>query len=73
MLAYFAVGHNANHFVHEKLAQLLHSNLKCTFRKENFARKKMKNLRKEVLQLFLDILPSKLSLLTKKTINNFAT
>ena len=40
MLAYFVVGHNANHFVHEKLAQLLPSNLICTFRKENFARKK---------------------------------
>ena len=47
LLAYFAVNRNANLFVHERLTNLLHRTLKCTFRKENFLRKKMKNLREE--------------------------
>ena len=47
LLAYFAISRNANLFVHERLTNLLHRTLKCTFRKENFLRKKMKNLKEE--------------------------
>ena len=49
LLTYFAVSRNANLFVHERPSNLLHRTLKCNFRKENFLRKKMKNLREENL------------------------
>ena len=35
-------------FVHERLTNLLHRSLKCTFWKENLLRKKMKNLLKKI-------------------------
>ena len=43
LLAYFVVSRNANLLVHERLTNL-HRTLKCTFCKENFL---MKNLREE--------------------------
>ena len=70
LLAYFDFSRNADLFVHERL---LPRNLKWTFRKENFVRKKMKNLREEFLQLFVETSPNKLSVLPEKTINNFLT
>ena len=66
----FAVSRNADIFIHEKLTKLLPRTLKCTFTKENFVRKEMKNLRKEFLQLFIETLPNKLTLLPKKKNNS---
>ena len=77
LLAYFAVSRNANLFVHERLANLLHRTLKCTFRRENFLRKKMKNLTEDnfcnyLLKLrrinFRLYLKKKNNFLTQKTI-----
>ena len=74
LLAYFAVNRNANLFVHERLTNLLHRTLKCTFRKENFLRKKNEKLKgREFLQLFVETSPNKLSSLPKKTTNNLLT
>ena len=42
LLAYFAVSRNANICVHERLTNLLHKALECTFRKEKLLIKKMK-------------------------------
>ena len=52
---------------------LLRTTLKCTFRKENFVTKKMKNLRDELLELFVETSQNQLSPLPKKTINNSLT
>ena len=65
-LAYFAVNRNTNLFVHEKLTKILPRILKCTLRKENFVRKKMKNLKEEFLQLFVETSANNLSPLPKK-------
>ena len=74
LLAYFAVSRNANLFVHERLTNLLHRTLKCTFRKENFLRKKMKNLREEnFCNYLLKLRRINFRLYRKKTINNFLT
>ena len=49
------------------MTNLIHMTLKCTFRKENFLRKKMKNLRVDnFLQLFVQALQNKLLALPKK-------
>ena len=70
LLAYFAVSRNANLFVHERLTNLLHRTLKCTFRKENFLRKKNEKLKgREFLQLFVETLPNKLLPLPKEDNN----
>ena len=47
--------------------------LKKKEKKENFVRKKMKNLRDELLELFVETSQNQLSPLPKKTINNFLT
>ena len=64
-LAYFVVSRNANIIVYEKQTKLPPRTLKCTLRKENFAKKKNANLRKEFLQLFVETSPDKLSLLSE--------
>ena len=64
-LAYFVVSRNANIIVYEKQTKLPPRTLKCTLRKENFAKKKNENLRKEFLQLFVETSPDKLSLLSE--------
>ena len=72
LLAYFAVSRNANLFVHERLTNLLHRTLKCTFRKEKFLRKKIKNLREEnFCNDLLKLRRINFRLYREKTINNF--
>ena len=72
LLAYFAVSRNTNLFVHEILTNLLHRPLKCIFRKENFLRKKMKNLRENnFCNYLLKLRGINFRLYGKKTINNF--
>ena len=74
LLAYFAVSRNANLFVHERLTNLLHRTLKCTFRKENFLRKKMKNLREEnFCNHLLKLCRINFRLYGQNTINSFLT
>ena len=74
LLGYFAVSRNTNIFVHERLTNLLHRIRKCTFRKENFLRKKMKNLREEnFCNYLLKLRRVSFRLYQKKTINNFLT
>ena len=74
LLAYFAVSRNANTFVYERLTNLLPRTLKCTFRKENFLRKKMKNLREGTFcNYLLKLRRINFRLYQKKTINNFLT
>ena len=74
LLAYFAVSQNANIFVHERLANLFHRTFKCTFRKENLLRKKLKNLREENFCYYLlKLRRINFRLYQKKTINNFLT
>ena len=74
LLAYSAVSRNPNLFVHERLTNLLHRTLKCTFRKENFLRKEMKNLREEsYCNYLLKLCRINFRLYRKKTINNFLT
>ena len=66
LIAYFAVSRNANQ-------ELLPRTSKYISGKESFVRKKMKHLREEFLQLFVETSPNKLLLLLKITINNFPT
>ena len=74
LLAYFAISRNANLFVHERLTNLLHRTLKCTFEEEYVLRKKMKNLREEnFCNYLLKLRRINFRLYRKKTINNFLT
>ena len=74
LLAYFAVSRNVKSFVHERLTNLLHRTLKCTFRKKKFLRKKMKNVREDnFCNYLLKVRRIKFRLYRKKTINNSLT
>ena len=74
LLVYFAVSRDANIFVHERLTNLFHWTFKCTFRKQNFLRKKMKNLGEEnFCNYLLKLRRINFRLYRKKTINNFLT
>ena len=74
LLAYFPVSRSANLFFYERLTNLPRRTIKCTFRKENFLRKKMKNLREEnFCNYLLKICQINFRLYRKMTINNFLT
>ena len=61
---YFALGQNANLFVHERLAYLLY---RIYFCERKFLQEKNEKLEgREFLQLFVETLPNKLSPLPKK-------
>ena len=73
LLPYVAVSRNADLFVHEKLTKLLPRTIKWTLRKENFMKKKTKNLLEDFLQLFVETSLNKHPPFLVKTINNFLT
>ena len=64
LLAHFAVGRNANLFVHERLTNLLHW---MYFKERKFLKEKNEKLKgREFLHLFVETSPNKPSSLPKK-------
>ena len=65
----FAVGQNANLFLHQKLKNLFSRAILYTLWKESFARKKIDNLRNEFLEIFVKTSRNKVSLLPMKKLH----